>query len=440
VKAGERYRFAVEAEALGSALDGVLRLTDPSGKQLALVDDVDLPPPASGLQGIRSPDPALDFTVPPGVTALEVELRDGRHRGGVNFGYRLTVARTEDFALGQPAAEVNVPRGGAVALTVPVTRHGYDGPIQVEVPGLPAGLSARGGYVPAGSGQGTLTLSADPAAKLPQVPLALGLEGKALAPGKDIRRRAEQALVVARDANVAVATFPVREFAAALTSPAPFAVRGPEAVELVNGYPATVKVAVTRGPGQKVGAVEVTGVSPLAPPAPGRPQPKPALTFKPGSAAPEAGQATFTVTAGPDVAEGRAGDVFVQGKAKVNNADRTAAGRAVAVTVVRPFRVELLAAEVSLKAGQAAVLKGRIERRPVFREAVQLKLDGLPKGVTLTAPPRLVPAGQAEFALELRVDPKAAPAAGRLTLTCTATINGTAYRHPALTVAVRVAP
>jgi hypothetical protein len=186
--------------------------------------------------------------------------------------------------------------------------------------------------------------------------------------------------------------------------------------------------------------VEVTGVSPLAPPAPGRPPAKPALTFKPGSAAPTAGQGTFTVTAGPDVAEGRAGDLFVQGKAKVNNMDRTVSGRAVTVTVVRPFRVEMPAAELVLKPGGSAVLKGKLQRRPVFREAVQLKLDGLPRGVTLAAPLKPVAADRGEFEFEVRVDPKAAPAASKLTLTCTATINGMVYRHPVVTVAVGVAP
>jgi hypothetical protein len=438
VKAGERYRFAVEADALGSALDGLLRVSDQTGKQLAQVDDVDLPPPAPGLQGTKSPDPVLELTVPAGVTGLNVELRDGRHRGGVNFGYRLTVERADqEFALRQPVAEVNLPRGGSVALTVPVLRRGYTGPIQLEVPGLPAGLALQGGYVPAGALQGTLTLGADPAAKMAG-PLAVRIEGKALEPGKALRRRADQDLVVARDANVAVATIPLGEFALALTSPPPFTVQGPAAVELVNGYPTTVTVMVTRDKTQKVAAVEVTGLSPLAPPLPGQPQPKQTLTFKPGNAAPEAAQATFLATAGPTLAEGRAGDLLVQGKAKVNNADRLITGPAVQVTVVRPFRVELLTRELTLQPGEKVVLKGRIERRPVFREAVQLKLEGLPKGVTLAAPPAPVAAGATEFQIELRADAKAPPAEGKLTLTATATITGAVYTHPALTVPVRL--
>jgi hypothetical protein len=70
---------------------------------------------------------------------------------------------------------------------------------------------------------------------------------------------------------------------------------------------------------------------------------------------------------------------------------------------------------------------------------VQLKLDGLPKGVTLAAPLKPVAPEQAEFRIELRADPKTAPAPSTLTLTCTATIGGVAYSHPNVTAALRPA-
>src|SRR5207244_4340395 len=91
VKAGQGFRIGVQAETLGSFLDGVLRVTDQAGKHLVLVDDVDLPPPGPGRPALRAADPAADVTVPADATALVLELRDQRYRGGVNFGYRLTV-------------------------------------------------------------------------------------------------------------------------------------------------------------------------------------------------------------------------------------------------------------------------------------------------------------------------------------------------------------
>ena len=57
------------------------------------------------------------------------------------------------------------------------------------------------------------------------------------------------------------------------------------------------------------------------------------------------------------------------------------------VVVHRPFEVQLSDAALTLTPGQTATLKGKITRQAVFKEAVQLKLDGLPPGVTLAAPP-----------------------------------------------------
>src|SRR5262249_7782460 len=70
VKEGQRWRFKVEAESLGSYLDGVLKVTDQDGKQLATADDSDLPPTGPGQPPTKSADPFLEFSVPKGVTKL----------------------------------------------------------------------------------------------------------------------------------------------------------------------------------------------------------------------------------------------------------------------------------------------------------------------------------------------------------------------------------
>jgi len=82
-------------------------------------------------------------------------------------------------------------------------------------------------------------------------------------------------------------------------------------------------------------------------------------------------------------------------------------------------------------------LKGRVKREAVFREPIQLKLDGLPQGVTLAAPLKPLPPEQNEFQIELRSDPKTGVAAANLSLTCSATINAMVYLHPALTIALQ---
>jgi hypothetical protein len=85
-------------------------------------------------------------------------------------------------------------------------------------------------------------------------------------------------------------------------------------------------------------------------------------------------------------------------------------------------------------------LKGRLKRHPLFKEPVQLRLDGLPAGVTLASPPKPVSPEAAEFQLDLRADMKAAAVTAALKLTASATIAGAAYSQPPLAVSVQVGP
>jgi len=434
VQAGQRFRLRVEAESLGSYLDGVLRVLDQAGKQITRVDDIDHPPVTPGQAPVKTADPETDVTVPAGVTELIVELRDGVGRGGVNFGYRLTIeAARDDFTLMQTVGEVNVPASGTALVPIAVRRRGYTGPIQLSVAGLPPGWGWQGGYVPAAANTGLLTINAAAGAPLSR-PASLTVTGSGLGAGAMLTNVvAEQHIVLSRDGNVAASTLRLAHLLAGLTGKAPFAVRGPAAVELVQGYSTEVPVTIMREPKPTAPAVEITGI--LA--APGTPT-RPDFTLKPATAAVNAAQASFTVSATPKVPEGRGLDLVIQGKAKVNNKDEVVLGWAVRVNVVRPFLVELSAPAVTLKPGQTVQVKGRIQRRPVFREAVQLKLDGLPAGVTLTAPLKAVPAGQSDFQFELRADAKAAPLSARLTLVPFATINGVPYSHPAVVLAAQI--
>jgi hypothetical protein len=438
VQPGERYRIAVEAQVHGSDLDGVLRVTDPAGKQLALADDVALPPVAPGQPAINTADPSLDVTVPASVTRLIVEFRDQRHRGGVNFGYRLTIAPAPpDFTVQQPVSELNVPRGGSAVLSVPVTRRGYVGPIELTVPDLPRGLTVQGGHIPANATLGVLTLSAAPDTPLPETPWLLSIEGKAAQGGQDIRRTAEQHVYLSRDGNLASSLLSLSQFALGLTAAEPFTVQAPAGIEVVKGYSATVPVNLTRTPNGPAFGVEVSGSVAGATPAPGQRVPPGALAIKPASIPAGATNATLTLTVPVTAVEGVL-DLVVQGKAKVNNADRTVASSAVPVTVHRPFGVEVLTPDLMLMSGQPAVLRGRLARQPVFKEAVTLKLDGLPRGVTLSKPLVPVAAGTSDFAIELKVAPKAAAGVADLALTCSTSIAGAAYAHPPVAVKARV--
>src|SRR5262249_10884859 len=140
----------------------------------------------------------------------------------------------------------------------------------------------------------------------------------------------------------------------------PFSVKGPDEVEVVQGYSTVVPVTISRAKEQMALAVQGTGTIPQVPPPPGAAVPPVRLTFKPSAAAVSA-QANFTVTAAITAPEGLI-DFVVEGKAKINNADRTVLGPAVAVKVVRPFTVELLTPSLALVPGQTVALKGRLQR------------------------------------------------------------------------------
>lgn len=425
VQAGQRFRISVQAEELGSSLDGVLRVKNQGGVQLTLVDDVTEPPPGPGQPAIQAADPSLDLVVPAGTSLLVVELRDQRYRGGINYVYRLTLAPIiPDFLVQLPVTEFNIPRGGSAVLNVPLIRRGYLGPIQLTIPTLPVGFSVQGGHVGPGLSAGILTLTAPPQAAL-SAPLFLTIQGRAVSEG-NIVHQATQKQVLSKEANVAAATMKFSQFPLGLAAAEPFTVQGPPTVvEAVLGYPAAIPVTVTRTPAQPAYPVEVTAALPA--PVPGQP---PALfTVKPAAIAMNSNTASFTLTPVVTAPEGNQ-DLPVQGKAKINNADRIVTGPAVAVNLLRPFTVESASSSLMLLPGQTMTIKCKVKRQPVFKEPVQFKLDGLPAGVTLAAPPKSLAAAESDFQIDLKADPKAVLAMANLTLTCSTTIAGAAYTHP----------
>jgi hypothetical protein len=112
-------------------------------------------------------DSVVHFTAPADGEYM-VRIRDVQGLGGDTYGYRLTVRRPRpDFRLTVAPRNPNVPVGGSVPVTVTAFRmDGFDGPIEVALDDLPAGLRATRGVIRPGQVATTLTLSADAGAKL----------------------------------------------------------------------------------------------------------------------------------------------------------------------------------------------------------------------------------------------------------------------------------
>jgi hypothetical protein len=112
-------------------------------------------------------DSVVHFTAPADGDYVAA-VKDVRGVGGENFAYRLTIREPRpDFRLSVNPRNPNVPVGGTIPLTVTAFRmDGFDGPINVTVENLPAGLSATGGIIAPGQVSTTLLLSAVQEAKV----------------------------------------------------------------------------------------------------------------------------------------------------------------------------------------------------------------------------------------------------------------------------------
>jgi hypothetical protein len=110
-------------------------------------------------------DSKLTFTAPAAGTYF-VRLTDARGSGGPRHSYRLSIASpAPDFDLSLSPSNPNVPRGGRVPVTVfAFRREGFDGPIDVALKDLPAGLTAAPGVILPGESSVSLTIAADESA------------------------------------------------------------------------------------------------------------------------------------------------------------------------------------------------------------------------------------------------------------------------------------
>ena len=136
-------------------------------------------------------DSRLDFDAPADGDYL-VHLKDVRNLGGPGFAYRLTIREaTPDFTLVADPDNPNIPKGGSMPVTVSVNRlQGYEGPIEIEVKGLPQGLSASKAEIAAGEDSTVVLLSAATDSHLDSSPAHFEIVGYAVVNGRGITRLA----------------------------------------------------------------------------------------------------------------------------------------------------------------------------------------------------------------------------------------------------------
>jgi hypothetical protein len=393
VTPGQQLRFDVLARRAGSMLDGVLSVQNEQGAELAGSDDR----PGTS-------DPGLDFKVPDGVTAVLVVVRDLRGQGGADYVYRVSVdpIGTPEFSLSMTAGSVQIPKDGAALVRVQVARAGYEGPIGLSFPQLPANVSLTGASIPAGASEAFVTLSApglNPAQSLSEV---IGVsENPAL------KRRAALPATAVTKHQPWLGT----SLALAVTTPSPLQLAWDlfaDNAQLAQGVAIPTKLRVTRSEGVK-GAVRLSLLTT---------QPMPRKKIKENNVESEVDdiERSLRFEGAPMIAADQteaAASILVPGDLAVLEYDLAIQAEllaednktviATAVTPARrlptivPVKVELAAAAVEARAGVGPTgnLSGKIHRAAGFALPVNLTLSGLPEGVA--TPTFTVAADQAEF-------------------------------------------
>jgi hypothetical protein len=152
-------RFEVKARRFGtllrSSLDSVIDIMNTKGAVIASSDDV------------FGKDAMLVFT-PPADGDYVLRVRDLNGKGGPSWVYHVEadLARP-DFTLKCDGDKAMVGPGSRTAWYVQLARTGgFDGPVRVEVKGLPQGVTVNPLTIQAGQTQGLLVLSAAADAKI----------------------------------------------------------------------------------------------------------------------------------------------------------------------------------------------------------------------------------------------------------------------------------
>jgi Bacterial pre-peptidase C-terminal domain len=174
-RAGDAIVAEVLARRLDSPLDSVLRLTDPSGNQLALNDDHE--DKGSGLDTHHA-DSYIATTLPKDGDYF-LYLGDAQHKGGAEYAYRLRIGPPRPgFDLRVVPSSINVAAGATTPLAVyALRRDGFAGDIAVSLKNAPAGFMLRGGQIPSGKDSVRLTLTVPPG--LSGDPAGITVEGRA---------------------------------------------------------------------------------------------------------------------------------------------------------------------------------------------------------------------------------------------------------------------
>lgn len=174
-KKDELISVEVFARRNGSGLDSIIRLLNAEGKPLTENDDMRL----WGRRTIQ--DSMIENWKVPTDGRYTVEIRDVHLRGGADFVYGLEVTHAKpQFDLIMDTDKTWLTPGSCAAIFVRANRrNGFDGEIQLQIEGLPEGVTATCGKIMAGTAvDGCIVLDAATDAK--QIASNIRVSGSAM--------------------------------------------------------------------------------------------------------------------------------------------------------------------------------------------------------------------------------------------------------------------
>lgn len=153
-KKGEQFAFEVTARAVQSKLDSNLRIFDAQGHVLGENDD-------RNHIGWTFYDSFIESWQAPGDGRYFLEIRDTNDAGGPLDTYCIRAEHAQPwFTLDTDSARTPVAPGATSVIFVETVRkNGFEGEIQLDIDGLPAGVTAHCGRILAGRKHGCILLS-----------------------------------------------------------------------------------------------------------------------------------------------------------------------------------------------------------------------------------------------------------------------------------------
>ena len=380
-KAGDHYDVEVYARRVRSALDAVMELYDPSGNKILFNDDGAKVTEHQDAEQ-RAPDSYFRFKVPAD-GEYTLKIFDRLARGGPAYVYRVELNAVQPWMLvrlprvqdpndlyGQYRQQVFVAKGNHFACLVRARTKDFRGPLSLEIPELPDGVTMETMTIPAGTDAFPVVFHASEDAPLSGK--LLSMRGAHTDPAKNISGGYYTIadLLRSKPGLARLKTKIAHRFPIAVTEKIPFRLElDPPNIPLVRDGKIDLTVRVIR---EKGFDREVMLVMPFLPPG--------VYTSANQTVPADAEEAIFTLTAHPQITP-RDWKLYVLGSSGEENDLYWASTPLVPLRVDKQFVQADLSAAVG-EPGQGIPLTCQLKKVAPFTGSATARLIGLPDGAS----------------------------------------------------------